>query len=812
MLSTITWFLILSLLGWLAFPIAFRFLGKLPDRGFTISRALGLLLWAFAFWILGSYGLLMNDLGGLIVAFLLLIFASYWAWRGLPKGELRAWLRANRPLVFAVELLFLLAFAAMVFYRAANPNLVATEKPMELTFINAILRSPTMPPHDPWLSGYSISYYYFGYVMVAMLAQLSGVGGGVAFNLGVALVFAMAALGAYGLAYNLLSLHRPQARKVNLWAALLAPLFVLLLGNVEGLLEILHARHLFWGFDEAGSPASAFWSWLDVRDLVLPPVGEAAWQPRLYGTGQWWWWRASRVINDINFLGIEQEVISEFPAFSFVLGDLHPHVLSMPFVYLAIALVFNLFLGGASVTEHASLLNFGIGASYVLLSVVVLGGLAFLNIWDFPIYLTLFAGVYTYRRALDSGWNWGRLQEFFALGVVLGVGGFLAYLPFYLGFSSQAGGLLPNLLNPSRGAQLWVMFGTLLLPISAYLFSMWKRDWQLGRFVRGLLLAFGLAIALWLISNGLAWLYATLLANTELGLAILSGLKAPDMQSLFSEAVRRRVVNFGAWLTLVFLLGSLFGRLWPKRDAQLHPEETKPAHSFALLLTLFAALLVLAPEFVYLRDHFGTRMNTVFKFYMQAWLVWGVVAAFGLSVLWSESRALGRTLAALLAIVVLGAGLIYPVYAFSDRARRPEGQALELDGTRYLSVSEAAAVNWLQQAPLAPLAEAVGPQYSSFARYATHSGQQGVLGWPGHESQWRGGSVDFASRIADIERLYSTSDWSIAKEILQKYGIRYVVVGSLEQSAYQVNVAKFEGHLQPVLQNQQVTIYLVPQE
>ena len=94
-----------------------------------------------------------------------------------------------------VEILFFLAFAFLAFVRAGNPEIVGTEKPMELAFINAILRSPTFPPHDPWLSGYAISYYYFGYVMTAMLAKATGTLGSVAFNLMLALVFALSAVG-----------------------------------------------------------------------------------------------------------------------------------------------------------------------------------------------------------------------------------------------------------------------------------------------------------------------------------------------------------------------------------------------------------------------------------------------------------------------------------------------------------------------------------------------------------------------------------------------------------------------------------------
>ncbi|MCG8377192.1 MAG: DUF2298 domain-containing protein, partial [Chlorobiales bacterium] len=341
MADALRWYLILSLLGWLSFPLAYRLLKKLPDRGYSLARPLGLLLWGFIFWLLGSYGLLGNDAGGLIVALLLLLALSYWALRDLQTGEIIRWLREKARLVLTVEVLFLLAFVGMALLRANNPAANSTEKPMELAFVNAILQSPTMPPHDPWLSGYSISYYYFGYLMTAMLATASGVLGGVAFNLSLAMIFAMGALGAYGLAFNLLSLLRAN-KPGNLWAALLAPIFVLLLGNVQGLLEVLHANHSFWTVDAAGNWSSAFWSWLDLRVLADPPLNEAALQPQ----GHWWWWRASRVIRDVNFLGVQQEVIDEFPAFSFVLGDLHPHVLSIPFVFLTMALGLNLFMGG----------------------------------------------------------------------------------------------------------------------------------------------------------------------------------------------------------------------------------------------------------------------------------------------------------------------------------------------------------------------------------------------------------------------------------------------------------------------------------
>ena len=184
MLNFILWYILITFLGLLAFPLTYKFLPGLVDRGYTLARTLGLLIWSYIFWILGSFGLLQNDIGGELFALMLLALLGIWAFRSIDGDEIRTWFRKNRRMILVVEVLFLVAFMGWAIVRSANPEITGTEKPMELAFINAILRSPTLPPNDPWLSGYSISYYYYGYVMVAMLARLTATSGGVAFNLG----------------------------------------------------------------------------------------------------------------------------------------------------------------------------------------------------------------------------------------------------------------------------------------------------------------------------------------------------------------------------------------------------------------------------------------------------------------------------------------------------------------------------------------------------------------------------------------------------------------------------------------------------
>jgi uncharacterized membrane protein len=199
----------------------------------------------------------------------------------------------------------------------------------------------------------------------------------------------------------------------------------------------------------------------------------------------------------------------------------------------------------------------------------------------------------------------------------------------------------------------------------------------------------------------------------------------------------------------------------------------------------------------------------VFKFYIQAWLMWSVVASFAVVALLAELRGAARAVTSVVLALVLAAGFVYPLYAFTDVGTRPEGRPLTLDGSAILGQDALAAVAWLQQAEPGVLVEAVGGSYSGFARYATFSGQPGVMGWPGHEGQWRGGNVDY-ERIDEIQMLYSTPNWDMAQVILDKYDIAYVIVGGLERSAYAVSEGKFEARLQLVFQSGQVNIYRVP--
>lgn len=909
MIDFLLWFLIITLLGWVSFPLTFSILRKLPSRGFILSKVLGLLIWGFLFWILVSLNLLQNDLASQLVALGILISISIFSCWKDRFNSLLGWIKENKKLIIVTEILFLSFFSLWTFIRATNPAIFGTEKPMEMAFITSILRSPSFPPNDPWLSGYGISYYYFGYVMVSMLIRIGGTIPGVGYNLAVALWFALTAMGAYSVLFDLINIrwldktYQPQ-QKIPSWlygTALLAPFLVLVVSNWHGFVDILHARGLFWITNSDGSQSSVFWSWLKLRELDTPPGGLLSWLPTRTGGVQWW--GASRVIQDFKLTGEAIEVIDEFPFFSFLLADLHPHVVAMPFALLVISQSLNLFWGGMSAdseSEKVRIFNwkFPFHSWGFILAIISLGGLAFLNTWDFPFYLALMAAAFTLERAHRIGWCWNRIWDFVLMMAGLGIPSVLLYMPFFISFSSQAGGIYPSLIFFTRGIYFWIMFGPLLLPISIFLIFSWVQS-RRGRQVRASMIITLILLTIFSILNWGLSFFASQLPELSSLFLWLQGGEQEGIYGLLIQAFVKRLQDPATWLTLVIIIFLSMGLLLKSKHAEFLEDKKKiftyqsinKSTLFVLILILWGALLAFAPEFIYLRDQFSVRMNTIFKFYFQTWIFWSLSASYGLIILWRKSKKFPRFIQVLfgfLAIIALtvfilsiatqkgsqfdllkvngfianldfgsrisdwlvlgigiiifilllysllkhewmwftkliiivgiGMGLVYPPIAlwFKTDGFSPYG-GLTLDGTDYFRQiwpDQMNAVDWLQRAPLGVMVEAVsqtGGSYTTYASVSTFSGMPTVLGWVGHEFQWRGGGVEVGTRQSDIETLYSSASWDETKAIISKYNIRYIYVGALERSTYALNEGKFIQHTQIAFNSSNSVIYEVPQ-
>ncbi len=828
------WVMLISLAG---LPLAWRWLRWLPDRGYTFAKPFGLLLWGYFLWVGASIGLLHNNFGGAVAAVALLALLSFFfgkeAWQLDAQGRrpLWAWLQRQWHLVAFTEGLFLLFFIVGLVYRAFTPDIATAggEKFMEMAFLNGIRTSPVFPPHDPWLAGYSISYYYFGYVIMAGLMTLSGVSTGIGFNIGVATLFALGLSGAFAVTVNLLSkkgaegsdaIHFPFG-----WGFLGSLLFGIV-SNLEAVFDILYARQWL--------PYS-FWHWLDIKDLNIPAVGPATALPQRF----MWWWRASRVINDRDLLGHSMEVIDEFPFFSYILGDMHPHVLALPFVLLTVGLAFNLWrwLSGPEAAVESEkpwyspsrwwslAVNWPGGSSGFFFGALAVGSLFFLNTWDAPIYLGLLLSVYVWRRARPhQQFKWSLLVDGALVAVMMGVLSLFFYFPFFIAFQSQAGGLLPNLFNPTRLVQFMVMFAPLLLPVFAFL-------WLLGR--ESGWRPTGKAFAEWviwplLLPPVIILLLLSLLLLTPAGHDFTQRiLSNPEVQKQIGGAnwgaLLRRIAGLrfavsGTYLLLALAIGWVLGLLAVKMPKPEEGEEERD--TFVLFLIGFAFLLTFGVEFVYLRDLFGTRMNTVFKFYYQGWVLFSLAAVYGLAQVWRRARHTlgGQVWLALSALFILG-GLIYPLTAAPNRANNFRGRPT-LDGTRWIKQGvpeDAAAARWLQlHAPLdAVVVEATGHSYSYAARLSALTGRPTLLGWDGHESQWRGPaySAMVGKRPQVIQQIYKIASGTELVQLLAANGVDYVYVGQLERRALGItpaDIKRLDRALRLVYKNKETRIYQRP--
>lgn len=417
MTSFLIWLVVVEVLGLAVAPLAFCALARLPDRGYGLSKILGVLLVTFLNYLFGStFGQGNNAvlLGlAMILVFGLGVFAL-----GEERARLGLWLREHRAVVIVQEALFISLFALWTIVRANHPAVLSTEKPMDLAMMTASHMASSFPPYDPWMAGTTINYYYGGYLAIGTLVTLTGVLPAIGYNLGTALIFALVGLGVYSVMYNL-------TRSV-VWA-LLAPVFTILIGNLDWLHQAMSA-----------------------------PPGASAFSSFNF-------FNSSRVVDPVG-----ARTITEFPAFSFVLGDLHPHVIALPFTVLSAGVALNFALAPEP-GWNALGANHLRRALALIIAGAAVGALYFDNSWDWPSYLLLvMAGL------LIPGLRGLRARLLGqAAGLALGVAilSYLLFVQFRGSFQPQYNAVGFK-LHGSLTSEVFIMFGLFLVPIGLYLVTL----------------------------------------------------------------------------------------------------------------------------------------------------------------------------------------------------------------------------------------------------------------------------------------------------------------------------------------------------
>jgi YYY domain-containing protein len=796
--NLISWWLVVEIIGLAAVPFTFLFFRSLADRGYAFSKPVGILLFTYVVWLGGS--LHVFPARAPILLLLLVAFAvasCYLAVR--HREELGAFLRSHFRYVLFVEVFFALAFATAVFLRSYLPDITGGERPMEFAFFSASYRADFFPPEDPWLAGFPIAYYYFGYVMGATLSKLAAVPTSFSFYAMFSLVGALAAIAAFGLAYNLVARRSRSSGQALWWPAIatgvVAAVFLIFLSNLQGLIELLSrygigSRGFYQAFELFGIEGPT--------DCQANPQWCSAWYP----TRDDWWWFATRMSSAWE--------IREFPFWSLQFGDLHPHVMAMPFILLAGAVALEHLLGDEPL-DRRYVFNHPWRIAFTALAV---GSLGFIQSWNLPAAFFLLAAAVLLSNVIRyGGWRRGAIGDTVAVVVPLAALSALFFLPFYLSSSPPFRGLklvevlhkpgfFPEDSTVTPIIHFLLFWLPLLLPVvvSAAWYLLSRRpDWRRPSNLAFVVLPWLIPIAIW-------------------GLLLLALRGAGG----FVDEVAARDEG---WLTVALIIVVLGGIGMAVSSMIQETVESRRGREtlFALVLAGTAALLWLGVEFFFIVTKDDQRANTVFRLGHQAWVILSVASAFAVFTLvasWIEERprftlAQAARMASIALIgVVLAAGLVFPVMVtfsrtdgFTTRQR--------LDGLEFLKEAvpdEYWAVRWLNDevSGTPVILEAPGLEYADLGRVSSRTGLPTVIGRYDHEHEWRNFWDPLMERVSDVETAYTTMNLAEAAAILDKYEVDYVYVGTLERLLYpQEALDKFSRLGEPVFTSPSVTVYRV---
>ena len=840
----LAWFLLLEVIGLLALPVTLTTFGRLADRGFIFSKSIGLLIIAWGSWMVASLEIAPFSWWVILLCALIFGVISFFVTRS-RWNALKLFLRSNWRHLLAEEIGFWLFFALLLFIRLRNPDLwhpgLGGEKPMDLAYLTAITRTPFFPSYDPWFTGGYINYYYFGFVLVASLIHLTGIVPYIAYNLAVPTFFAMTAMGGAVVALNFAASRQIGIKRL-LITALCGALFVAVIGNLA------QVKLIFNGVRDLSSitiPENAS----ATTKLAQFTDGLGQWMLKRQLTSirmEWWYWNSTRVIPAAPG---EAGPINELPFFTFLFGDLHAHMMALPFTLLVLALALNVVRTPRDDLEPwwkdpVELLT-------LFLLALTTGALWTINTWDFPTY-TLLVGAaltlraYAMRGRLDLTALWTAALQF----ILVVIGGRLLYQPY---FSNYAGS--------NFGAEIWkgsqtplyaylLIHGFFLFVIASYLIA----ELYYGHGHNAVVRMVRLRLAYWRYPSRLrahlnhltqrksAYQLARDASSVALAICILALLIKPVI---------------GLVLLLVLLSALLlFSR---------HPD---PVRQFLLCMIGLGLILTAMVEIVVLKGDIS-RMNTVFKFYLQVWVLWAVSSAVVLPQIAARLRsdrttekvtipepAEGDAWTPQIAAayershgtqsntgsvvwwtafsLLLAACFLYPLTAAPVRMkdRFPDSKSTTLDGTAYMRTStyyddgrpvpldaDRKAMEWLRQnvRGIPTIAEASTPLYRWGSRVSIYTGLPTIIGWDWHQKQQRsilpGEIVD--RRIQDMNAIFTSTDPQILKQLIDRYDVQYIYVGPLERIYYAGDgINKFDqpsGLWSQVYENDQVKIFKVEQ-
>jgi len=806
-LSAAIWFVWAIVTGWAALPLVSLAFGGLPDKGYAFAKIAGWLLVSWAAWLLGNARVpfVWGTVAAVWIALVAVGGILAWRERALWKDRIRelgkTWL--TMEIVFAAFFLFDLLLR--IGYGDLWHLWTGGEKPMDFSYLNAVLRSTSFPPYDPWFSGGYLNYYYYGFVLVAIPIKLLGTVPSIGYNLALPLLFGTLGLATYGLVWNLVeSLRRKGTLKMSpVLAGIGAAVMLAVLGN-------LGEVRLIWeglvGASQLSLPRGLLFGLGDIVHAVEGGIRMLLGQASFPGGYDSWYWAASRAIRfppGPNGEYITDWSITEFPFFTFLYADLHAHLIAMPLIILSLA------GSAAMVVAPERLVRWRTALPLVALTSLAVGSLWPTNGWNYPISLAIavvglmFAGWQLLGRS-GSWRDWRAWVHILLLGGLLIGCSIWFYQPYYDWYAA--------------GHTSFVLWKGPKTPLDSYFV------------IHGLFL---FIIVAYLIAQTRDWLAKTAMPTREY-LEKRSGMVLAAAAMLAAAVVILAAIGhqvLALAIPLIFwciLLGLRKG--------------VEDEHRLILGLAAISLAVTCIPEIVVLAGDMD-RMNTVFKFYIQAWIFFAVAAGAALG--WLAANAglwrpwLRRIWTGGLTLLAMGAfsyTILASYYRIADRMSETSPKSLdgmefmpyttyqfqdELSSGQYeVNLKETYdAVRWLQEnvAGSPVIVQSIQPHYRGGLPFTMFTGLPNVVGWLHHQRQQRGVVADLwiNTRYDEMVMFYQTTDLSAARSFLRKYGVEYIIVGPLERAYYPgPGLDKFDamcatGELKIVFSENRTVIYQV---
>ncbi len=776
------WWFVIQVLGTVAFIFLFPLCSRLPDRGYGISKIVGIALFSWICWFLASTEILtLSRLQSLIVL-LLMIMAAAFVWNRY-KDSIRLFLREKWPLLLGMETLYLLIWAVFLITRAYHPAAYWGEKPMNYSFINATYRADTFPPEDPWISGHTINYYYYGQAIYSIIGQFADIPPEYAFNLMGTITTALAALGIFTLTYAICR---------RSWISLLAVYFGVFCSHIYSYACLL--KHVYQEPD---------FHWLDYLRGVLTSL-----KLIFYAILTYLGMATDAMIEQvkhINFDGVfwpartdifYGAVANEFPYWTHLFMDVHAHQLVIPITLAFLTLMLAYFMRPRSEFSSGSLPGF------VFFLALLMGSVTCSNTWDLPALLITLLFIVIIKFQRESKWvkpHSSQFQRFSIEGfqdalrfpilpiVSVLILSYLLMLPFHNNFVSRVTGI--GFMSEGN------------TPLSTYL-SFW------AQFLIPILI--GLILFIAIRSDGKISLTRTISFTL---LFIVSLIVALQATIYIQSMLEQNPGYFQSWfsipheggpptdysvvgLLLPFLI-VLFFALW-KRDR-------KPEEFFALFIGFLGLGLSLGIEFFHIKEGWAAprhRFNTAFKFNIQIWHYYAIFAALCIAYSWKtiQKMSVGKNvkIGGRVALLVLTIPLLFSTLPFTvlgpamvtlnpgAKSRDARGDIPSLDGLSWLkneSYDAYAGVKWFNRfvEGTPHIVELANESYFDNSRFCSNTGLPAVIGWPHHVGE-RMHTEEKAPRVRDVNRIYQSNNKQEVLELLGKYQAEYLVFGELEMS------------------------------